>query len=296
MSSWEINPEFFSTELQNVFPELNMPEKQLKGTINLLHSMGFSVGLDVIPHTDRFSEMVLAYPCFFEWVRQRDGQLVDHGEKLWREVERTIYSFFKIFETADGTVQAEFDAFYPEVDRPALEESKSSVLFGAPDNYGARQQRRIELMRHVIAEGFETLPMAMAPPYRSLHINANHYTEDGAGHCWYQYEFDQPQGMSRVFGSLTRYQLFHSKDNNQHWELDFERPIVEVWDYVARQFAHCQQQFNFDFMRGDMTHVQICAPRGYLPACFSTITCWLISRATSYVRDAGISLFLPSRF
>lgn len=255
--SWEINPEFYSYDLQEVFPELNTSDKQLKATINLLHAMGFSVGMDVIPHTDRFSEMVLAYPRFFEWVRQRDGQLLEHREGLWGEVERTIYEFLLENGTADGADLPEFDIFFKETHGPADKASRLTNLFGPPDHYEARQCRRVALMRYVIAEGYETLPMTMAPPYRALHINADHYTVDEAGHRWYQYEFDAPRAMSRVFGPLARYRLFHSKDDNLGWELDFERPIVEVWEYVARQYADCQQKFNFDFMRGDMTHVQM---------------------------------------
>ena len=257
MVSWQINPEFFCSDLQAVFPELDTPDKQLKASINLLHALGFSVGMDVIPHTDRFSEMVLANPRFFEWVRQRNGKLIDHGAELWREVEHTIYTFLQTWGTADGRALQGRDAFFSEGVELADQESRIETLFGPADDYGARQRRRVELMRYVIAEGYETLPMTMAPPYRALHINPDHYTVDEAGHRWYQYEFDEPQAMSRVFGPLARYRLFHSKDDNQHWELDFERPIGEVWEYVARRYAHCQQKFNFDFMRGDMTHVQM---------------------------------------
>ncbi len=71
--SFNINPEFYSEELARAVPHLDTVEKQLKVTINLLHAMGKSVGMDVIPHNDRFSEMVIAYPRFFEWVK-RSGE------------------------------------------------------------------------------------------------------------------------------------------------------------------------------------------------------------------------------
>ena len=60
MASWRINPEFFSTELYHLVPQLDTVEKQLKAVVNLLHAMGKTVGMDVIPHTDRYSEMVIA--------------------------------------------------------------------------------------------------------------------------------------------------------------------------------------------------------------------------------------------
>ena len=36
------------------------------------HAMGRTVGMDIIPHTDRFSQMALAYPHYFEWLRRQD--------------------------------------------------------------------------------------------------------------------------------------------------------------------------------------------------------------------------------
>lgn len=65
-ASWNINPEFFNTDLQRLFPALDTVEKQLKVVVNLLHATGRVVGMDVVPHTDRYSEMALANPRFFE--------------------------------------------------------------------------------------------------------------------------------------------------------------------------------------------------------------------------------------
>ncbi|HRI59972.1 MAG TPA: hypothetical protein PK228_09625, partial [Saprospiraceae bacterium] len=67
-SSWNVNPEFLSQELKANFPELDTVEKQLKVVINILHLMGKAVGMDVVPHTDRYSEMAVANPQFFEWL------------------------------------------------------------------------------------------------------------------------------------------------------------------------------------------------------------------------------------
>ena len=70
MASWNLNPEFFDTEAARMFPQLRSLENQLKVVVNLLHAMGKTVGMDVIPHTDRYSEMVLANPSYFEWLRR----------------------------------------------------------------------------------------------------------------------------------------------------------------------------------------------------------------------------------
>lgn len=255
--SWHINPEFFSQELHEILPVLTTADKQLKVSINLLHLMGFSVGMDVIPHTDRFSEMVIGYPRYFEWVRQKEAIIHDHQEEIWREVEQEIYAYLLEFGTADGSDLPTFETLFGESLTEIDEVTRMQLIFGCQHDYGGRQKRRVAIMRYLIAKGYETLPMTMAPPYRSLHINPESYSIDAEGHKWYQYEFDSPQMMSRVFGPLTRYRTYHSKDNNENWELDFEQPQTEVWEYVSRKYLECQQEFGFDFMRGDMTHVQM---------------------------------------
>ena len=64
--------EFFDKDLYQTFPNLDTVEKQLKVVINLLHVMGKTVGMDVIPHTDRYSQIVLANPHYFEWLQRKD--------------------------------------------------------------------------------------------------------------------------------------------------------------------------------------------------------------------------------
>jgi hypothetical protein len=63
--------------------------------------------------------------------------------------------------------------------------------------------------------------------------------------------------MSRVFGPLTRYKLYERLDDNRDWAIDFGRPRTAVWDYVSDHYAAIQQRYGFDFMRGDMSHVQM---------------------------------------
>ena len=257
MTSFNVNPAFFSQELATTIPALNTVERQLKFVINVLHTMGKSVGMDVIPHTDRFSEMVLAYPRFFEWVKRVGGRITSNSENIYREVEEIIWHYLVRNGTANGTPisYSKNTLFSPEI--PILtDEQRLEIIFGHKNDYQGRLRRRIELMHEMIYQGYETLPMTMAPPYRGLHINAEVFVLDENGNRWYTYEFDKPQGMSRVFGPLARYKFYHSKDDNAAWELDFDNPNKYAWEYFCKQVYACQKTYNLDFMRGDMAHVQ----------------------------------------
>lgn len=254
--SWNINNEFFDHQLHRAIPTLDTVEKQLKAVVNVLHALGKKVGLDVIPHTDRFSEIVLTHPRLFEWVRREGGTLTDHSENVWQQVEEVIWRFLHQHGTADGSPLAFGKEVLFNPDVPLIDDDKrQAIIFGYSQSQ--RLQRRIELIQLLTYQGLETLPMTMAPPYRGLHINPEVFVLDERGTRWYQYEFDHPQAMSRVFGPLTRYRFYHAKNNNIHWELDFDRPYLPAWDYFRRKYLECQQRYNFDFMRGDMAHVQM---------------------------------------
>ncbi len=258
MVSWQINPEFFDPNLAQYVPALNTVEKQLKAVVNLLHATGRTVGMDVIPHTDRFSEMVITHPALFEWVRREGSQLTDHSSAVYKYVEEAIWQFLRSEGTADGSVLAMGkDAFFDTASEVLTDEQRSRILFGNSGDHAGRLSRRLALMRHLLAQGYETLPMTMAPPYRGLHIDASDFTTDGYGQIWYQYAFDEPEAMSRVFGPLARYRFFESKNDNQDWQLDFDKPNYPAWDYLNRRVYDCQRTYNFDFMRGDMAHVQM---------------------------------------
>lgn len=255
MISWNINPEFFSQELASTIPALNTVEKQLKVVVNLLHAMGKTVGLDVIPHNDRFSEMVIAYPRYFEWVKRVGGRITNNSDLLYREIEEIIWLYLHRNGTANGTpISYSRSVFFsPEI--PIIsDEQRFEIIFGPVSDYKGRLRRRVELMQDIINQGFETLPMTMAPPYRGLHINPEDFVMDENGNRWYTYEFDEPQAMSRVFGPLTRYKFYANQKDS--WELDFEQPNALVWEYLNKKYFECQHAYNFDFMRGDMAHVQ----------------------------------------
>ena len=258
ISSWNINTEFFSDELEQIYPHLDTVEKQLKVVINLLHAMGRTVGMDVIPHCDRYAEMVLANPSYFEWLLRRDMQIVKHNADLHLQVEEHIFMYIKIFGSAakdigfPKTARAFYSPNFSEINR-------LKVLFGRIQDAKKREQRRERLVQHLYDEGYETVPATMAPPYRGLAVDKspNGLTVDVHGRIWRDYKITQPQQMSRVFGPLTRFKLYERLNDNENWEIDFSKPRKEVWDYVCQKYNAIQSLYNFDFMRGDMSHVQM---------------------------------------
>lgn len=258
IASWNINPEFFDEELAIAFPHLNTVEKQLKVVTNLLHLMGKTVGMDVIPHTDRYSEITLANPQFFEWLQRKEFEITDHSENLHEKVQEAILDFLYQY---GGT----FSEYYPRQKEKFFdnsvfsEDNRLRFIFGEKDNLTARTERRNKLISHLFSMGYEPVPATMAPPYRGLEVDNREEakTVDEDGRVWRDYVITKPEGMSRVFGPLARVKLYESKNDNTDWEIDFTKPRFEVWEYMAQKYQGFASQYNFDFMRGDMSHVQM---------------------------------------
>jgi hypothetical protein len=256
MASWNINPEFFSQELYGAFPHLDTVERQLKASVNLLHAMGKTVGMDVIPHTDRYSEIVLANPQHFEWLLRKGEEILDHSSKLHEKVQAEILDFLKK-NGANGLAHPDRASdFFGE---QFGEANRILALFGTLRDYHGRSQRRAALMDFLFRKGYEPAPATMAPPYRGLRVDTRPEakTIDDQGREWRDYAIIHPQPESRVFGPLTRYKFYDSKNDNQDWELDFEQPRKETWTYFTEKYAQVAQEYSFDFMRGDMSHVQM---------------------------------------
>ena len=253
MASWELNPEFFSADMARMFPGLATPADQLAVVVNFLHALGKVVGLDVIPHTDRYSEIVLANPAHFEWLRRADLAIVSHRADLHEEAAGAILQWLRErgpARPAYGMV-GEFHRL-PEADRLRL-------LFGEAGDYDGRRARRIDLVDWLYHRGLEPVPATMAPPYRGLAVDPDPAarTVDAAGRVWRDYRITRPTTMSRVFGPLTRYKLYGRRDDNRSWEIDFATPRPAVWDYLTGHYAAQVRRYGFDFMRGDMSHVQM---------------------------------------
>lgn len=258
MASWNINPEFYDEELARAFPHLNTVEKQLKVVCNLLHLTGKTVGMDVIPHTDRYSEIALANPHFFEWLQRKEFEIINHDANLHEKVQERILVFLQQFgAVVDIEYPKEPEVFFNNQLFP--EEKRLQVLFGEKSNLWGRNKKRNQLISFLFNEGYEPVPATMAPPYRGLAVDKREEakTIDEDGRVWRDYTISKPEAMSRVFGPLARFKLYESLDNNQHWEIDFSSPRKEVWEYTAAKYLGFAQQYNFDFMRGDMSHVQL---------------------------------------
>ncbi|MCK4515200.1 MAG: hypothetical protein KAU31_08080, partial [Spirochaetaceae bacterium] len=224
MASWEINGEFIDPELLSLYPHLNTAARQLRATIDVLHVCGRAVGMDVIPHTDRFSQIVLAQPSLFEWLRRDDVRIVDHRADLHEEVEDLVYRFV----VHNGPAQPGTASDLPNRDRffsdAISEDARCRMLFGPPNDHLGRNERRGELVRFVHAEGYEPVPATMAPPYRGIEVDPTTRTVDSSGDVWLDYRITKPESMSRVFGPLTRYKLYERLDDNRDWQIDFSRP------------------------------------------------------------------------
>jgi len=258
IASWNINPEFYDNQLAMAFPHLNTVEKQLKVSTNLLHLMGKTVGMDVIPHTDRYSEITLANPQNFEWLQRKEFEIIDHSANLHEKVQASILEFLHEYG-------ASISEYYPRQKEKFFnnnifsEEDRLRLLFGEKNNLERRTQRRNNLISHLFSMGYEPVPATMAPPYRGLAVDSREEakTVDHDGRVWRDYVISKPQAMSRVFGPLARVKLYESKNDNIDWEIDFTKPRKEVWEYMAQKYLEFSAQYNFDFMRGDMSHVQM---------------------------------------
>ncbi|MCW5921233.1 MAG: hypothetical protein KIS77_02745 [Saprospiraceae bacterium] len=256
-ASWNVNPEFFSPQLAAAFPHLDTVEKHLKVTVNILHLLGKVVGVDVVPHTDRYSEMALANPHLFEWLQRRDMEIAAHDAHLHRKVQTLLFEHLLQQGSAvrDVELPTSPEAFFEKT----TENTRLRVLFGEKYDYWGRLFRRKEMVRLLHAHGYETVPATMGPPYRGLEVDPRPEAQvvDEEGLVWRDYRLVRPQKFSRVFGPLARYRLYESKDDNQNWELDFGRPNHAAWAYCAEHYRSIVAEYGFDFMRGDMSHVQM---------------------------------------
>lgn len=256
-SSFNINPEFYSAALAEAMPHLDTVEKQLRVVVNLLHLLGKSVGMDVVPHTDRFSEMALANPQHFEWMQRRGNAITDHSANLHRAVQSLLLDHLRKRgpAVAAASVPQDVDVFFEDL----TENERLLMLFGEKYDYSGRLQRRKRMVDLLCEHGYETVPATMAPPYRGIEVDPDPEakTTDEEGRTWHDYRIIQPEAMSRVFGPLARYKLYESLDDNRNWALDFSRPNYGAWAYVCERYRRIQAEFDFDFMRGDMSHVQM---------------------------------------
>jgi hypothetical protein len=210
--------------------------------------------MDVIPHTDRFSEVALGQPAYFEWMRRRGNRIVDHSDLLHEEVEQVVADWLTEVGPASGEeLPPDPAALFRKWDEPR----RLRALFGRPEDRNGRTARRGELVERLYSHGLEPVPATMGVPFRGLVVDPASGATDEHGMEWRDYLIERSETMSRVFNPLARYKLYGRLDDNAEWEVDFATPRPEVWDYVCSHYADIQTRYGFDFMRGDMSHVQM---------------------------------------
>ncbi len=256
MAGFNLNTEYFSDELYEIAPHLDTTERQLRAVSNLVHVMGRTIGLDVIPHTDRFSEPALGTPDLFEWMRVVDRTVVDHSDALVDGVEQEVFDWLR--EVGSAVDDLEVPATAGELF--ALDEAvRFRLMFGERGDVFGRGGRRGQLLRRLKGLGLEPVPATMGVPFRGVMVDPTPGTTvtDSSGMEWSDYVIEKPAAFSRVFSPLARYKLYENLDDNVNWEIDFSRPRHHVWEYVWRGYGRTRHIGNFDFMRGDMSHVQM---------------------------------------
>ncbi len=256
MASWHLNREFFSAEWRQLAPHLDTTAKQLRALSNLLHVMDKTVGMDVIPHTDRFSEMAVGTPDLFEWMRVADRRIVDHSESVAHAAEQAVFDWLR---SRGSAAPGDHPPPGPDELFAMAEDARLRILFGEPADLRGRTDRRVDLVIHLKQQGLEPVPATMGVPFRGIEIDPDpaRVVVDRYGLEWQDYVVSEPRLMSRVFSPLARYKLYGRVDDNAHWEIDFSHVRTHVWEYVCRHYAAARHVGNFDFMRGDMSHVQM---------------------------------------
>ncbi len=256
IAGWNLNTEFYSRELAAVAPHLDTVGRQLRAISNLLHAMGKTIGMDVIPHTDRFSEVAMGNPNLFEWMRVRDREIVDQSESLSEDAAASIFSWLSGVGAATAIDEIPSG---PAAIFAGDEGARLAVLFGDPRDIHGRNKRRVDLIMHLKRQGLEPVPATMGVPFRGIMVDpaSTHVATDDHGMEWPDFVITRPEYMSRVFSPLARFKLYGRVDDNANWEIDFSKPLHHVWDYVCNHYAQVRHIGNFDFMRGDMSHVQM---------------------------------------
>ena len=186
------------------------------------------------------------------------------------------------------TVPDSCEAFFSE---HVPEDKRIRILFGLPKDYTGREARRNMLVRYLYSYGFEAVPGTMAPPFRGMKVDTREEAKivDSQGMVWRDYLITKPIPMSRVFGPLARLKYYGRLNDNVDWEVDFDNPRKEVWDYLCEKYYQVHRRYGFDFMRGDMSHVQM-REEG-IPADKIDRYYDILGAVKNYIRDKGAPYF-----
>jgi len=224
--NWRISAEFLDPDWVRL--GFNTPESQLQHAVQALHAMGKAVGTDILPHTDAFSEIVLTYPHYFEWI---------HIDMDTRQQDFAVHP-----NLGHVPVEALIEAFAQHQNR------NRHQLFDGPDRGPVRQA----LIDMVTQHGWFPAPVTERYPLRPIRLVGWQDTPFGE---WPQFGVpSQTDEEAVVFGSITPYKWY---------ALDAEgipitsEPQEDVFEYFLRHVETFIETYDFDFIRADMAHNQL---------------------------------------
>lgn len=264
-SSWNVNNEFMDAELTS--KGYDTPEKQLKLTVNVLHSLGKKVGIDVVPHTDRFSQQVFTNPDCFYWIHVENEGGKDVGKYLQKTdgVKQTVKEFLETNGDINGK---KINGKTLEKLYELSDEERERIIFGKADKE-KRDTRRVELMNAVRAKGYETVPVSIESANRlPVFDKYNSIIVDGKKITWAEFKFpddfeygyelykvheDRVNPPKGLFGNLTPYKFYDIDDKGFFKSDSMNKKTV---DYFANKVSDFVNEYHFDFSRNDMMHLQ----------------------------------------
>jgi hypothetical protein len=252
-TNWQPSASYLHPQLAQ--KGLQTPQQQLAFSVSMLHAMGKRVGFDLVPHVDRFAETVFTHPGFFEWIHihpkthhvdERQNRDANH-----QAVEKLITQYLIQNGTPTGEKldpKVAHALFQPEVSQATRER----LLFGTGD-LASRTEARIRLMQWVRQHGYDTVGQAGAAPYRPVVVKK--MVPDGQGNHWPEFTLKHMQHGMRddIVGNVTPYKLYHVLPDGTP---DITRINQPVWDYLTQQTETLVKNYQFDFFRADMAHIQ----------------------------------------
>jgi hypothetical protein len=254
-NSWYINPNFYSIELGKLMPHLNTVEKQLKAVINLLHALGKTVGITIMPHTSIFSEITLSNPHFFEWVKSKDKVMAVMTQRdLQEEVKDVVLEFLKKYCPAYPL------ASFPE-DKEVFfstgygEAKRNAILFGKPNQVKIRRYRLIAITNFLLKRGYQLLNATELPQHELL----NNKIQRICASKQYQTEMltksrSEVQQFEQSM-AISQYRLYEQdKHSEPQGALNAYQNRTDIWAYLIEHYMVVQKNYSFDFIKGDIAH------------------------------------------
>lgn len=256
--NWRPSDKWLDPEL--VRAGYKTPEAQLKFLTSALNALNHPVVMEMVPHTDNFSEIVFANPAMFEWIKVTPNPInpdlepkLDFGD-FSSDIKGVVLDFLKAEGNAKGNpVPARMLArfFGPETS----EAERIETLFGSPTTPEEKQHafnRRIAVLTRVRQAHFMSQPIVPDPPYRPVYFDK--WIIDEYGGRWPEFNIQRLDGAERpIFGTLTAYKLYETLADSSP---DASRPCYETWQYIAERYGDLQKTYGFSAMRQDMAHLQ----------------------------------------